>query len=381
MRIQFSAVLIGLALSAAAQAGNVSAQISGGNLYLYGDGGGSNLTVDSPAAGQVRVTGTVTADGEDTIVNGQPNGSVVLAGWTRGVFNYSYAGNDTLSFVGLTIQGPAHIDLGEGDDGFIVGELAPADAGVEGNAAPPMTAGGPSSAKSLVVIGAGGRDTVILNDLFVDGAATLDLGNGEDLVLIGSPAQNTDDVSVVFSQSCVIVPGNQADSISISSTDVYRNLIVDDAQGELLLDISDVNVDDSVFIYGTPANDQINTQNLNVARLLKVISEGGDDAIVLAGTSATTEVFPGLGNDSVLLVDLSTTRASVYLDSGTDELDVQGGSYSFLYGYGGGGNDLFRLQYTSISQAFLYGDGGTDSYVNGGGNMIGKLNLYSIENK
>lgn len=379
MRIQFLAVLIGLGLSAAAQAGNVSAQISGGHLYLYGDAGGSNLTVDSTADGQVRVTGTVTADGEDTVVNGQPNGSVELSGWTRGIYNYSYAGNDTLSLVGLTIQGPAHIDLGEGDDGFIVGELVTIPVGVEGNAAP--AAGAPSSAKSFFVLGLGGSDTVILNDLFVEGAATLDLGNGEDLVFIGSPAQDPANVSVVFSQSCVIVPGNQADSISISSTDVYRNLIVDDAQGELLLDISDVNVDDSVFIYGTPANDQINTQNLNVTRLLKVISEGGDDDIVLAGTSDTTEVFPGLGNDSVLLVDLATTRASVYLDPGNDEVDVQGGSYSFLYGYGGGGNDLFRLQNTSISQAFLYGDGGSDSYVNGGGNMIGKLNLFSIENK
>ena len=376
MRIQVSAILIGLALSAAAHAGNVSALISGGHLYLYGDQGGSNLTVDSPAPGQIRVTGTVTANGETTTVNGQTNGSVILDGWTRGIFNYSYAGDDTLSFVGLTIQGPAHIDLGEGDDGFIVGELLSGEIAGE-----PAVVAGASSAKSLFVLGVAGNDMVMLSDLFVEGAATLDLGNGQDIVMIGGASEDPNYVSVVFSQSCVIVPGNEPDTISINSTDVYRSLTIDDAQGVLTLDISDVYVDDSVFIYGTPANDQITTQNLNVTRLLKVISEGGDDNITLSASSATTEVFPGLGNDVVVLADMWTTRAHVYLDPGNDELNVQGGNYSYLYGYGGGGNDLFRLQNTTISQAYLYGDGGTDTYSNGGGNSIGKLNLYSIENK
>lgn len=381
MRTQLSAVVLALTLSTAAHAGNVSAFISGGHLYLYGDSGGSSLTVDSPAAGQIRVTGTVTANGEDTVVNDQLNGSVTLEGWTRGIFNYSYAGDDALNLVGLTVQGPVHIDLGEGDDEFIFGEAVPVAANIDGELSLAVAAVGSSTAKSLLIIGAGGNDTVLLSDLFVEGAATIDLGNGEDSVFIGGAGQAPDAVSVVFNQSCVIVPGNQADTISIVSSDVYTNLIVDDAQGELLLDISDVNVDDSVFIYGTPANDQITAQNINVSRLLKVISEGGDDEIILAGTSATTEVFPGLGNDRVLLVDLSATRASVFLDPGNDELDVQGGDYSYFYGYGGGNNDLFHLQNTAISQAFLYGDGGTDSYADGGGNSIGKLNLFSIENK
>ena len=379
MRTFISPILIALVVGTAAHAGNVSALVSGGNLYLYGDGGGSNVTVDSPEQGKIRVSGSVTPTGENTIINGKVNGSTTLTGWTSGVYNFSYAGNDSITLLGLTVKGAAHVDLGEGDDNLAFGkasaelELAMSLVG--------LAEGTNSSAKSLLVIGGGGADAVILNDLFVEGAATLNLGAGKDAVFIGSPAFDTNTVSVVFYESCVILPGNDADNINITSTDVRRDLIVDDSQAALQLDVSNVNVGGSTFIYGTPSNDDIRVSSSNVTNLLKVIAEGGDDRISLGGSSTSTEVFPGLGNDSVQLASLTATRAYVYLDPGIDELQIQSCSFSNLYGFGSSGNDLFRMQGSKISQANLYGEAGTDTYQNGGGNSIGKLNLFTIENK
>jgi hypothetical protein len=380
MRTHISSLLIALIMGSAAQAGNVSAFISGGHLYLYGDAGGSSLTVDSPSSGQIRVTGTVTSGGEDTVVNGQKNGTVTLDGWKAGVYNFAYAGNDSITLSGLQINGAAHMDLGEGDDSVIIGDL-PLEEMLTNVGLASSASGTMSSAKSLLVIGAGGADMVVLQGLFVGGAATLDLGAGEDDVFIGNSATDNDTASVVFYESCVIIPGNEADTINITSTDVRRNLIVDDSQAALQLDISDVNVGDSTFIYGTPANDRITAVNLHVTNILKVIAEGGDDFIALGGSSTSTEVFPNAGNDSVQLNNLETTRAYVYLDPGRDELQIQAGRYSYLYAYGSSGDDLFRIQNASITQANLYGEAGTDTYQNGGGNSIGKLNLYTIENK
>lgn len=373
MHTDIWSLLITLTLSGAVQAGNVSALISGGHLYLYGDAAGSNITVDSPASGQVRVTGMLTAGGENTTINGKTNGTVTLNKWTGGIYNFSYAGNDMLTLSQLPINGAAHIDLGEGDDGFIIGEMPLQMLGLgQGNA---------NSAKSLLVIGAGGADLVVLNGLLVSGATTLDLGAGEDDVFIGQPSLNANNASVWFYESCVIIPGSEADTINITATDVRRNLIVDDSLATMQLDISNSNVGDSLFIYGTSSSDHISAVDLQVTNLLKVIAEGGDDFIALGGSSSSTEVYPGQGNDRVELTNLATSRAYVYLDPGTDQLQIQSGSYQNLYAFGSAGDDLFRIQNACISQAYLYGEAGNDTYQNGGGNNIGKLNLYTIENR
>lgn len=380
MRTYIWSTLLAAMLGSVAQAGNVSAYVSGGHLYLYGDAGGSSLTVDSPASGQIQVTGTVTPTGESTVVNGQANGTVVLSGWTRGIYSYGYAGDDTLVLSGLMVNGHTHIDLGDGNDALVVGEL-PTDQPTEFQA--DINTAAFSTMQSLVVLGGRGNDMVMLNNLFVQGGATFDLGAGEDDVFIGGSNDETNNdgsPTVSFYESCVIIPGSEADDISIASTSVRRNLIVDDSSGPMLLEITDVSVDDSTFIYGTPSNDRIITENLTVANILKVIAEGGDDVIMLNSSSNSTEVYPGAGNDSVELMAVTTNRAYVYLDPGNDALQIQGGSYNFLYGYGSSGNDLFQVQSAMIGQANLYGESGTDTYSDGGGNSIGKLNLYTIEN-
>lgn len=381
MRMYIWSTLLAAMLGSVAQAGNVSAVVSGGHLYLYGDVGGSSLTVESPASGQIQVTGTVTATGESTVVNGQANGTVVLSGWTRGIYSYGYAGNDTLMLTGLMVNGPTHVDMGDGDDALVVGEL-PTNEPTNGQA--DIDTAAFNSTQSLFVLGVRGNDMVILNNLFVQAAATLDLGAGEDDVFIGGGTAGTNgdgSPSVEFHESCVIIPGSEADDINIASASVRRNLIVDDSSGPMLLDITDVSVGDSTFIYGTPSNDRITTENLTVTNILKVIAEGGDDVVMLNSSSNSTEVFPGAGNDSVELMAVTTNRAYVYLDPGNDALQIQGGSYNFLYGYGSSGNDLFQIQNAMIGQANLYGEAGTDTYSDGGGNSIGKLNLYTIENK
>ncbi len=389
MRKAILGVMIGLALGSAAIAGNVTARVSGGNLYLYGDNSGSNISIDSPSSGQIRVSATPTASGETTTVNGQANGTVVLNGWTRGIYNYSYAGDDSLTLSSLLVNGHLHIDLGTGNDELFMGttpeiqemNALAATLGLDASAVAmdlDPSEGAVIIQYTLFVIGANGDDYVDLVQTLVGEGATFDLGQGSDEIFVGL-ADIEADFGVDFARNCVILPGTEADSVNLESVRVGHDLIVDDVNMGLDLYVFDVQVERSCFVYGTPSIDRIEMESIFVDNLFRVITEGDNDAIILSGSTRQLDLFSGLGNDRVRLIDFDSERLNVYLDPGEDDFLLQRGNTGRLYAYGSSGNDLFAIRDATVGQAYIYGDSGTDTYSGVPGNNIGSLNLYSIE--
>jgi hypothetical protein len=367
-------------LSSSTFAGAVTASISGGNLYLYGDPHDSNVVVRSAGINQVEVRGLPTPGGHNTVVNGQVNGAVVLNGWSGGVFAYGYEGDDIMTMSNAIVRGAAHIDLGQGDNEFFVGiSRGDAFANVSGNPVgmPSPDSGPIDFLSTLYLLGLDGSDFVAIADAYVVGHATVNTGAGDDDIYLGENLGwgTIDD----FRNSLLILPGAGVDWIDLQSVRTVNDLVIDDSTDAMKVDAFDIRVGGSGFVYGTPGDDNILFQGLIVGNLFQVFSEGGHDLVRLFGRANAAEVFSGAGNDRVIIGRFVASRIHAQLDVGNDSLTVSGGNIGTLNAFGSSNNDLFRLQSTQINVANLYGDSGVDTYQNGGGNTIGRINFYSVE--
>jgi hypothetical protein len=96
-------------------AGDVTAQISKGNLVIKGDSLANGITIAAgTATGTVVVTG-VNAGGAATNVNGTSNGAVTLTGFTGGVKLNMKDGDDSVTITGLTVAGDAKLKASGGN--------------------------------------------------------------------------------------------------------------------------------------------------------------------------------------------------------------------------------------------------------------------------
>lgn len=361
-----------------ATAGGVTARVSGGQLYVYGDQGDNSIAIDSPQPGQIRVIGFTSGNSETTSVNGQFNGTATLSGWTGGIFTYMYAGSDSVTLENAVVRGAAHFDLGDGDDELFIGALP--DSSESSNFLEPQANQGfVDLQSSLYVLGSNGDDYVSVLNATVRGYATFDLGNGADEIVMGDSTLSG--TVVEFLSNCVVLPGGGSDRAAFAATVMRRDFIFDDSTSTLQLSLIGVNIDQNAFIYGTSSVDSMFLDNVHVGRLLQLFSEGDADFVGLSTISCgTLEIFSGGGADSVELDAVTAETLRVFLDAGADMLEINAGMFKRIYGYGASDNDLFTIRTTQSTEMNLFGDGGTDSLVQTG-NTIGTTRLYSIENK
>jgi hypothetical protein len=171
-------------------AGDVTAQITNGDLVINGDKFDNGITIAAgTTAGTVVVTG-VDAGGSATNVNGTANGAVTLSGFTGGLTVKMKGGNDTVAITGLTIVGPADLDGGKGNDSF--------------------TLSGDMFNSSLDVQLDKGADTLSLSNVKVTGDTNIHGGRGADHVTIAGSMFSTLDMAL----------GRGSDSLDISGTTV-----------------------------------------------------------------------------------------------------------------------------------------------------------------
>jgi hypothetical protein len=371
-----------LSLTSSSFAGAVTATISGGNLYLYGDPHDSNVIVRGAGMNRVEVRGAITPSGQNTVVNGLVNGTVYLTGWTGGIFAYGYEGDDLLTISNAVVRGATHLDLGQGDNEFFLG-ISRGDAFDNVTGTPvlvPSPDSGPIDFMStLYLLGLGGSDFVAIADAFVVGNAVINTGDGDDDMYLG---ENLGWGTINdFRNSLQIFPGAGVDWMDFQSIRTINNLIVDDTVGSMRLEAYDVRVGGSGFVYGTPSNDNILFVGLVVGDLFQTFSESGHDLVRLFGRANAAEVFSGAGNDRVVLGRMVASRVHAQLDVGNDSLTVNGGDIGTLNAFGSSNDDLFRFQNARVNVANLYGDSGFDTYSNGGGNTFGTLRFFSVESR
>jgi hypothetical protein len=371
-----------------AQAGNVSAKISGGSLFLYGDRTDNTVLIESNASGQIRVVGGVSGSGEATTINGS-NAPVDLQGWNNGIYAYLYEGNDSITLLSGNVLGTVHLDLGAGDDDVVLGASAPelseaslVEAILSGllPADPEMVAesGSLELQRTLVVLGVQGNDQVTISNSTVRGRTTLDLGGGNDNVFIGTVADST---TTHFQDYLVVVPGSGQDAVLVNGVSVARDLLIDDPSDASDIGVFDTEVGQNLFVFSSLGADNISINNVLVASLAKVIAKEGDDYVSINNLMANRmELFLGIGNDLFEGSGIMLDRLWTYLESGDDRMDLSSSQVNTQFVYGAGGNDSITLSGCSGVDATVYGDGGTDT-LSTPANGIQNVRFYSIENR
>lgn len=298
---------------------------------------------------------------------------VELGGWTGGVFVYLYGGTDIVNIVDANIRGAVHLDVGLGNDDVILGQS------IE-EAASLMLSGSEQSTNQIST-----TPLILQSSLFIlglDGNDYVQIDNtrvyGRVTADLGNGSDEVYVADSVFSNSVLVLPGAGQDIVDMFATDVALDLIVDDHTGKLTFDVADVGVGRNAFIYGTSEPDFFRGIDLRVANLMQVFGETADDSVNLGGQARTLEIFAGIGNDQVRLNGMSSETVRVFLDSGADLLVVSNNDLSLLNAYGGSDNDTFSIQSSVVTKANIYGDGGTDTFTRSS-SSINSLNLYSIE--
>lgn len=378
MRSFLFLTLFTLLTSEVATASNVTARVSGGQLFIYGDAGDNSITIEASQMGEVYVIGAPGPNGEATSINGQANGSVRFTGWNGGIFCYMYSGSDSVSLPYGTVLGATHFDLGDGNDDLVIGSL-PVDPTI---IPPPVMLphnGFVDLQSSLYVIGANGDDYVSLLNARVKYGATFDLGDGADEIRVGDGSFSGS--MVEFESNCNVYPGSGLDIAHFAAILIRGSFLFDDYTSNLDLSLQGVTIQQSALIFGTSAKDSIVLSQVTVSRLLQIFSEQDDDKVTLTSTQCETlEVFAGSGVDQVQLNSITCNTLRVFLDSGADTLNVSLGKFQKMFWYGGSENDLFNVSTTNATELNLFGDSGVDTLVRSG-NTIGTTRLYSVENQ
>lgn len=363
-------------------AGDIDAEIIDGHLFIYGDDDDSSISITSTSQYSITVAGQTTTSGESTFVNGEENGTVVLNGWTRGIFVYNYGGDDAVDMQNLTSAGPVTIDQGLGDDQVMIGtnEINESLLGLSGGDADALILDGSTVTLNsyLLIITSDGADDVMIRNTTVARTMTVDLGAGDDYFMAGGG----EIVQAMFGNNSYIVPGIGADEIELQGVTFERNLVIDDATGPLTLNVMDTEVAESSFVYATPDNDEIMASNWNMGDFLLMITESGDDTISYSGDSADATFYTNAGNDRVELYDIESGNIIVQMATGDDRVWLSNSMLNRFDLYGSADNDFFKVRSTTASEGYIYGASGTDTVQESTlfPNAIGTYREYSIEN-
>jgi large repetitive protein len=371
-----------------ARADDVTAAVAGGTLKLKGDADPNTLTLDQPALGQVRVTGTTTT------INGA-SGPVVFEGVTGGLQVDLGAGDDTLTLDTLAIAGAVKIkmgagantvtitnptfadavsiDLGSGDEalqlcggggGTVGGKLsikvgagagtprsAMCDAfGANNPAGSAIVLDSVEVVKTLSLKGSKKSEAVTLQDVFPDADAKLSLGGGSDSLAVCDTSigeslivQMGNGAGTMMTASCggpVDPSGDNALDLDHFTVGAKLSIKMGGAADSVLLTDGGHIQESATFDLGQGAN-QLTLDGIGITGSLGVKSGKGDDTITIknGGISASASVNAGAGTNAVTFTAVPIAKnLSVKTGNGDDTIDVSGatvtGSTKITHGKG-----------------------------------------------
>ena len=168
-----------------------------------------------------------------------------------------------------------------------------------------------------------------------------------------------------------ILANQGVDGITFSDVVAPSSLFIGSGtQGELNLDLSNVEVAGLLRITGSTQNDDISLDNVS-AQNVRVLGKSGSDEMVLLGVATSTlEVHTGTGNDSIE-IGPSGSRVSAFssmdLDMSADENKVAFNQIEVTNGVvlaSGNGNDQWAITGSDFGASVSVSvRGGSDSVV------------------
>jgi hypothetical protein len=334
-------------------AGNVTAQLIGGDVFIAGDLADNNILIQGTV-----VTGR-TSGGSATSINGTPNGSFNFAAFTQHLNVTMAAGTDVVEVNGLTVPGNLSINTGNGADllkfnpvrvdvaGSISlvteagGDRVLLTGGTTAGGAPGHRAGG-----NLSIDVGGGNDEVRVTEFTVGGSGTVELGSDADLC----------DIRFSFlATGFFINGGSEYDSISVDTCSSSVGTFNGNA------DITTLVVKNSRFT----GNLGLFTTGTDDFVLLQTSRIDGVAALVMDGAGGT-------GNDNFLVRGSVVHELQAVMEGGTDKVDIQNSALDRLFAYFGEGADWLLFSNSIVNETTQAdGGGGLDLFTRGGSLLSG----------
>jgi hypothetical protein len=335
-------------------AGNVTAQLLGTTLLIRGDNLANGIALFAGAtAGTLEVVGSP-AGGSNTTINGiaaDPGtglSSFAVTGRVTNILIDAGKGDDAISLVGLA-GAPLNLTTqtvtilgGAGDDTVTVNDVNARNVTID------TGSGGPA-----------GENVIIGSSTFTSGVTIL-TGNADDIVSVSGSTFNIDLVIVTnrgtdsiaigeaaapvsIRGSLIVTGGADLDVITVASTGVGRDMVLNAGDGGSAITVNTVTVGGVATILGGNGADTINLSGLSGApvggpagnglpgnlQLLTVVTGAGIDNVSIsgggvagAGLRARDAVFDlGLDDDALIFSDsIVTGRATFIGGPGTNSL-------------------------------------------------------------
>ena len=332
-------------------AGDVTATVVDGNLFIVGDDFHNRISItDGANPGEVTVTGFDDGNGDPTDVEGTPNGAVTRTGVTGNIVVTMKGGHDVVSVYDLNAARNLTINLADGNDGVYLGAT-----GVDGTGTVPAALATAAASLPTGLLGSGpvnvgrhlllntgpGDDLASLSETTVAEEAAVNTGVGDYQVFAGvasvQSAPRALQVTIVGgtkAKDLAINTGWGADHVRAYGLDVSRALGVTDLGGVTEIDLEAIAVNHAII--GTRGDGGDNVAIRDMHALNVAILTGGDNA------------------DTVTIEDSTFKRLEVLLFGGDDKLSIGNTeitTQAFFDG-GAGDNDTFeKLAPNTISNA------------------------------
>lgn len=405
-------------------AGDVTAIVIDGDLFLTGDASANELNVGRLSSGDMEITGLA-----GTTINGSSSFPIVISGMTGDIHADLFAGDDDLELDwkvpnGADLPGSVLVNLGSGNDhmnvhgpvfnGLQVGTLEIAGSlivhGRDGNDTfevnRAITAGDP------VFYGGDGNDDASILGNFnhgnqVGGQILVDLSTGDDTLLVTEMRALAmlvrDPIGITTGAQVTVndlqVAGTiemylsvQDDTLSISGTPqntigwhpLARDLVIHTGNGDDQVTIAPAFVR-TLTLYTGFGNEGggfygVSLIDVSASEFLFVDTAEGLDNVLLQGVF-TQQLFVGTGDDSDGVIVLNCAFGFAVIDSGFggDVVGIHSSQFTELYVTLWLGDDLLVVATTGVQKKAQFdGHDGTDQFVNVGGNIFGDLTTSSF---
>lgn len=331
---QPKAVLIEALEPRLAPAGIVTVSVSGGVLTLTGDGADNVVLVSSPNANIWRLSDPDAGEQEAALdtkfrLAGQPDSAATatldIAAAVAGVKGALNGGNDKLDLAGLLVNGAVTLQGGEGNDAIFI-------SGIYNGA--------------ITLDGGNGNDDVGVISGFINNTLTVKTGAGDDDVFFGTG-------NYARGITTDLGTGSNTFSLLTSSTiNVFGNLSITSAGGvqnqqNYFLGMKSGGITGNVSIKTSAGNASYmlgrdDTDTLSINGGLTITGSAGNDKVFLAGqvtVGGTLNAAMGAGTNFI-------TNSIVGENDDSSQLKILGlGALAYT---GGAGNDSIYLECPEI---------------------------------
>jgi hypothetical protein len=293
-------------------AGDISVQVSGGNLIIKGDNGDNDIAIVQTAAGEFTITGN---DGEQFKVNGAAAvaGPVNVTGVTKDIKIDLKKGDDSVALTGLgvgtVLAKNVQVNTGAGADVVLVssGDLS-GKLQIDTHASDKPTDNDDvdivdlTVARNVSVNTGKGDDDVLLSGGSVAGSVFIKTGHDNDEVIVENAQQVTGKLYINTGDG-----KGGGDIVRIRGASVVSgNLNIHTGKGDDLVEIDEATGAKVTIDLGA-GNDTLNiaaVSAVTVDQALISLGKGDDNVVLGVGTLALlgpnkSRVKGGLGNDTI----------------------------------------------------------------------------------